>query len=211
MTKLYLTRHGETEWNKEGRMQGFGDSPLSELGILQGEWLRDRIKDTEIDVIYSSPIGRAYETAKIVRGTRDIEIIKCHGLKELNMGLWEGRTQEDIKAEDKENHFNFWNVPSKYVPTGNGETFYEVKDRSFDTIMDIVKNNKGKRILIVSHTITIKGFWTRLENKSIDELWKEPFIKQTSLTEIDFKEDSFEIKLRADISHHKYSFKEFNE
>lgn len=62
MTKLYLTRHGETEWNEKGIIQGWGDSPLTALGIKQAEWLRDRMKDIHIDVIYASPIGRAYNT-----------------------------------------------------------------------------------------------------------------------------------------------------
>ncbi|EQB85893.1 hypothetical protein M918_16965 [Clostridium sp. BL8] len=76
MTRLYITRHGETLWNTEGRMQGWNDSPLTDLGIKQAEWLRDRIQDEKIDAIYSSPSNRAFKTAEIVRGGREIEIIK---------------------------------------------------------------------------------------------------------------------------------------
>ena len=211
MTKLYLTRHGETEWNEEGRMQGWGNSPLTELGKNQAIWLRERMKDLHIDVIYSSPIGRAYNTAKIIRGDRDIPLI-CHdGLKEMSFGDWEGQDQETIKSMEKENHFNFWNVPSKYIPTGNGETFNEVKERSLKTINDILQKEKGKTILIVTHTITLKSYLTELENKDIDTLWDHPFIKQTSLTEINFTEYGYEIPLVACMEHHKYSKKEYNE
>lgn len=59
MIKILLVRHGETEWNKVGKMQGWGDSPLSELGRNQARWLNERLKDVKIDKIYSSPTGRA--------------------------------------------------------------------------------------------------------------------------------------------------------
>ena len=210
MTKLYITRHGETEWNTKGMMQGWRDSPLTDLGKSQGQWLRDRIKDLHIDVIYSSPSGRAYETAKIIKGDRDIEIILDDGLREIKMGQWEGLSQDEIKELGEENHFNYWNSPSKYVPVG-GETFYEVRDRSYETITRILEKEKGKTILIVTHTITLKGFLNKLQNKHIDEIVKSPFIKQTSLTEIDFNEDGYEILKLACMEHHEYSRKEYNE
>jgi len=210
MTKLYITRHGETEWNTKGMMQGWGNSPLTELGKEQGRWLRDRIKDLHIDVIYSSSSGRAYETAEIIKGDRDIEIILDDGLREINMGQWEGLDQEEIKNLGEENHFNFWNSPSKYVPAG-GEDFYEVRDRSYETITKILEKEKGKTILIVTHTITLKGFLNKLQDKHIDEIVQPPFIKQTSLTEIDFNEDGYEILNLACMEHHEYSRKEFNE
>lgn len=224
MTKLYITRHGETQWNTKGIMQGWGNSPLTELGRMQGQWLRDRMKDLHIDVIYTSPSGRAYETAEIIRGNRQIEIIKDKGLQEINVGKWEGLSQEEIKARNEENHFNFWNMPSKYK-SEDGEDYYKVRDRSFETITKILEKEKGKTILIVTHTITLKGFLNKLENKEVDEIVKPPFIKQTSLTEIDFKEHEsnmiiddeekckleYEIHNLACMNHHEYSRKEFNE
>ena len=211
MTKLYITRHGETEWNTKGMMQGWGNSPLTELGREQGKWLRDRIKDLHIDVIYSSPSGRAYETAKIIKGNRDIELLTDEGLKEINMGNWQGLSQEEIKALGEENYFNYWNFPSKYIPTGGGESYYELRDRSYEAITKILEKEKGKTILIVTHTVALKGFLNKLQNKHIDEIVQPPFIKQTSLTEIDFNEDGYEIINLACMDHHEYSRKEFNE
>lgn len=211
MTKVYLTRHGETEWNEKGIMQGWGDSPLTELGKNQAKWLGERIKDLHIDVIYASPIGRAFNTAEIIRGNREIQLIAHDGLKEIKIGGWEGLSQEEMKAISEENYFNFWNVPSKYIPTGNGENFYEVKDRAFKAINEIIEKEKGKTILIVTHTITLKSYLTALENRNIDTLWEPPFIKQTSLTEINFTEEGYDIPLLACMEHHKYSRKEFNE
>lgn len=211
MTKVYLTRHGETEWNEKGIMQGWGDSPLTELGKKQAKWLGERMKDLHIDVIYTSPIGRALNTAKIVKGDRDIPLIEYDGLKEIQIGGWEGLNQEEMKSLSEENYYNFWNVPSKYIPTGDGEIFNEVKDRSFNAISEIIEKEKGKTILIVTHTITLKSYLTALEKRDIDTLWDEPFIKQTSLTEINFNDEGYEIPLLACMEHHKYSRKEFNE
>ena len=211
MTRLFLTRHGETKWNEEGRMQGWGDSPLTELGIKQGEWLRDRMAETKIDVIYSSPSGRAYKTAEIIRGDRDIEIIKDEGLKEIGVGNWEGLNQEEIQGIDTINYFNFWNLPSKYVPKDKGETFRDVMERSCQTISNILRKEKGKNILIVTHTVTLKAYLCILQNREVDTLWEPPFIKQTSLTEIEFEEESFNIPIMACMRHHKFSKSEFNE
>ncbi|MBB6624134.1 histidine phosphatase family protein [Clostridium gasigenes] len=210
MTKLYITRHGETEWNTKGIMQGFGNSPLTELGREQGKWLRDRMKDLHIDVIYSSPSGRAYETAEIIKGDRDIELLADDGLREINMGQWEGLCQDEIKELSEENHFNFWNLPSKYISVA-GENYYESRERSYNTIIKILEKEKGKTILIVTHTVTLKGFLNMLQNQEIDSIVKPPFIKQTSLTEIDFNEDGYKIINLACMEHHEYSRKEFNE
>ncbi|MBU3088250.1 histidine phosphatase family protein [Clostridium gasigenes] len=210
MTKLYITRHGETEWNTKGIMQGFGNSPLTELGREQGKWLRDRMKDLHIDVIYSSPSGRAYETAEIIKGDRDIELLADDGLREINMGQWEGLCQDEIKELSEENHFNFWNLPSKYISV-DGENYYESRERSYNTITKILEKEKGKTILIVTHTVTLKGFLNMLQNQEIDSIVKPPFIKQTSLTEIDFNEDGYKILNLACMEHHEYSRKEFNE
>ncbi|NKF08479.1 histidine phosphatase family protein [Clostridium gasigenes] len=210
MTKLYITRHGETEWNTKGIMQGFGNSPLTELGREQGKWLRDRMNDLHIDVIYSSPSGRAYETAEIIKGDRDIELLADDGLREINMGQWEGLCQDEIKELSEENHFNFWNLPSKYISVA-GENYYESRERSYNTITKILEKEKGKTILIVTHTVTLKGFLNMLQNQEIDSIVKPPFIKQTSLTEIDFNEEGYKILNLACMEHHEYSRKEFNE
>ncbi|MGL5574908.1 MAG: histidine phosphatase family protein [Sarcina sp.] len=210
-TKLYLTRHGETIWNTEGRFQGWANSDLTDLGVKQAKWLERRIRDLQIDIIYSSPTGRAYQTAEILRANRNLKIITDDGLREINVGVWEGKNQEEIKSLCMDNHYNFWNVPSMYVPTKGGESYKEMLDRSFNAISEIVKKNEGKRILVVTHTITIKSFMCMLEKREIDTLWHEPFVKQTSLTEIDFNSDEYEILLNADMSHHEYSFREFNE
>lgn len=198
--KIYITRHGQTLWNVEKRMQGWNDSPLTKLGIKQAQCLQQRLDDIQIDVIYSSPIKRAYNTAKIVRGTKSIPIITDNRLKELNMGKWEGMLQKDIEDKYKEQLYNFWNEPSKYVPIG-GETFQQVKDRGQDFINYLIKKYNDKNILIVTHTMAIKGIMNYIEKSSIKRFWGPPFIEPTSLTIVNIEDNKFHILQNADASH----------
>ncbi|WP_010295411.1 histidine phosphatase family protein [Clostridium senegalense] len=212
MTKLYITRHGETEWNKLGKMQGWNDSPLTELGKVQAQWLRDRVENINFSKIYTSSSDRAYKTAEIIKGDRDIEIVPSLDLREIRLGVWQGLTQEEISELNKENHYNYWNKPEKYITVEGAESFEEVRDRAYRTIMKMVRENKGKEILVVTHTTVLKGFMCALQKKEIKDLWEPPFIKQTSLTVVEFDEDeNYKIITNADASHHQYTFKEYNQ
>ncbi|MEG0613882.1 MAG: histidine phosphatase family protein [Clostridium sp.] len=210
-TTVYLTRHGQTVWNVEGRMQGWNDSPLTELGIKQAEWLKDRLEGVKIDYIYSSSSGRAYETAKIVNKDRNIRIVNHDGLREIKLGEFQGLTQNEIKALSDSQYFNYWNRPELYEPIGEGETIKELIDRVYRVVNEIVSENKGKSILIVTHTMPIKALLCKLENIDIKGFWGEPYIKQTSLTTIEFDGEGHNIVECADTSHHEYQVREFNE
>jgi broad specificity phosphatase PhoE len=201
MTTLYITRHGETEWNIEGRMQGWNDSPLTMLGLNQAYWLCDRLKDIEFKVIYSSPSGRAYKTAEILRGERNIEIIAEDTLMEINLSHWEGLDQKHIIDKDKKQFENYWNMPQLYKPY-SGEDFLQVQHRVTRGISQILKEHKNENILIVTHTMALKVLMASLENRPISTIWDPPNIKQTSLTIIEVTDDKINIKMHADASHH---------
>ena len=97
--KLYIIRHGTTKWNVERRLQGRKDSELTEEGIKRAIMLRDRLQDVDFDMIYSSPLNRALETAKIIKGQRNIEIIIHKSLCELDFGNWEGMQISEIERK----------------------------------------------------------------------------------------------------------------
>jgi probable phosphoglycerate mutase len=201
-TTIYITRHGQTEWNVEKRMQGWSDSPLTELGIQQAKWLEERLKDTKLDVIYSSPINRALSTANIVNSKRNIPIYTDLRLKEINMGIWEGLTQDEIQKSYSKELYNFWNVPELYKPY-NGETFYQIRQRTEEFIKEIISKNIGKDILIVTHTITLKSIMCFFQNTLIEDFWGPPYIHPTSLTVVRAENQNFKVLLNADTSHLK--------
>ena len=116
---LYVIRHGETKWNVERRLQGRSDVELNEYGIYLAEVTAEALKDVNFDVIYSSPLIRAYKTAEIIRGDRNINIITDDRLKEMCFGDYEGKVTDTLPDE----FWKFFDDPVNFVPAGNGETY----------------------------------------------------------------------------------------
>lgn len=201
-TKIYIVRHGQTEWNVQKRLQGHKDSPLTKLGIQQAEWTRDYMKDIPIDIIYSSTTGRAYKTAQIIRGDRDIPIIAEDDLREINMGNWEGRKVSDIEKEEPEMFYCFWNAPHLYKTT-TGETYLDVQKRALKVVKNIMNLHRGKTVLIVTHTTTLKLIMAYFEGRPLSKLWDLPYIHPCSINMVEIKDDEWKIRLHGDISHYK--------
>lgn len=187
-TTLFITRHGQTLWNTQKRMQGGRIRHLLSWALNKpSRWVKE-MANTNIDYIYTSPIGRAFKTAEIVRGCRDIKMIKDDRIREINMGIWEGMSQEEIDNLYKEQLFNFWNAPHLYKPLG-GESFMQVKQRTQNFIEQIVKENKGKVVLIVTHTVALKSIMSYINDISLERLWSPPYIHPTSLTKVEIKDN----------------------
>ncbi|WP_130806359.1 histidine phosphatase family protein [Senegalia massiliensis] len=199
MTKLYLTRHGQTQWNIEARFQGQMGSPLTQKGIKDAENLRDRLKEVEFQAIYSSPQSRAYDTANIIKGDRKINIITDDRLKEMNFGDWEGIKGDEIKKKYFKMFDNLWNSPMDYKPN-SGESYKDVYNRVIPAIEDIKKQHDGK-VLIVAHGIVLAIIMMYVEGRTIDNLWKEQVLPNTSLTIVEAENDKFDIKMYGDTSH----------
>ena len=94
---IYLIRHGETDYNREKRLQGETDIPLNSRGIELAQMTAQGMKGLHFDRVYTSPLVRAVKTAEIIRGDRDIPIIPTDGLKEISFGDYEGLTIKDGK------------------------------------------------------------------------------------------------------------------
>lgn len=113
---LYITRHGQTQWNVEGRMQGSLDSPLTGEGVRQAQALADRMAGVPLDAIYSSPTPRSWATAETLRGVRDLPLHAEARIREICMGAWEGQRDDALKADHPEQFGAFWKTPHLYVP-----------------------------------------------------------------------------------------------
>src|SRR3989344_5835107 len=91
LTTFYIVRHGQTEWNTKGLLQGHGDSPLTYLGVKQAEQIRDELKSIHFDAIFSSDLLRAKRTAEIVALERKIAVKTTQALRERDFGHFEGK------------------------------------------------------------------------------------------------------------------------
>lgn len=189
MTIIYITRHGETKWNKESRFQGNLNSDLTEKGIMGAELLSFRMENIELDYIIASPLKRAYETAEVIRGNKNIEIIADDGLKEINLGDFEGMTLKEIQSIYNEQFIQLQEDPfNNSYP--NGESLIEFYDRVVNSFKGIIEKYKGKKILIVAHGGTVKCIECYYHNKKINKDWMMGVVKNCSLTCIEVDDNN---------------------
>ena len=166
--KLYFVRHGETDMNARNMFYGWYDADINEKGISQAEELREAFREIHIDKIYSSDLTRALHTAQIIADGRPVEIVP--DLREMAYGIWENRTWESMTESDRE-LLKKWRYDWTNLEIPEGETFMGFYDRVTSGLDKIIKENKGKHVLIVSHNGALsamhchltgagpKGFW----------------------------------------------------
>lgn len=201
MTKIYITRHGQTEWNVEKRFQGHRDSNLTELGVKQAKWLGESLRDVEFDVILSSPAGRTMSTANYIRGHRKIAIIPDPNFYEINLGSWEGVKASDIKEKCPEELYHFWERPDLFQ-SSNGENFKDLVERVGKGIEGVIEEYQGKAILIVTHAAALKAIITYIEGKELKDLWRGAFMHPTCLNILEVDKNGRRFTLQGDISHY---------
>ncbi|KGM44664.1 histidine phosphatase family protein [Neobacillus niacini] len=200
MITLYITRHGETDWNREKRMQGWLDSNLTDNGVKNAVCLGERLKETELTAIFSSPSGRTRETASLIRGERDIPVIYDENLREIKLGQWEGKTHSSIKELYPTEFESFWNTPHLFTTVG-GERFEETRARAIQVLERIKREYKSGNILIVTHSVVIKCLYSFFKNTPIETLWDPPYIHDTSLTIVEMADNGYKLVLEGDITH----------
>ena len=148
MTTLLLARHGESDWNRARRWQGFADRPLTARGRAQAAALAERLEKFQLDAVYSSDLARAGSTAQAVAEAQGLEVMQLPALREVDVGEWQGLTRDE--AEDRfPDGFRRWQAGG----TGweKGETYGEMSARVLKTVTRITRDHEGGRVLIVSH------------------------------------------------------------
>lgn len=200
MARLFLTRHGQTNWNIEKRMQGRADSELTQQGYEAAFNLGNRLNNVDIDVIISSPSPRAVRTAEVLRGKRKLDIALDEHFLEMDVGNWEGLKESKIKQMFPQNYRLFWEQPHLYK-SEKGEDFYQVHERVFPRFKRLVEEYTDQNILIVTHSVVLKILMAHFERRPMEKLWEGPYIYSTSLSIVDVKDDSYEIVQYADTSH----------
>lgn len=197
MVTIYLTRHGQTEWNLEKRLQGRGNSPLTAFGIERARELSTRIDEMKIDTIYTSPIERAYKTAEILKGNKEIPLISDNGLMEMNFGDFEGQIMEEIMESNPNWDMHLIMQGNIEMRAPNGETLKEVRERVRETIDKIILESDNKTILIVAHGITLKALMYYFKDSEVNS----EVMGQATLTKIIVDKNEFKIEYKNDGTH----------
>ena len=171
--KIYFIRHGETIWNKEKRIQGKSDIPLNEYGKELAYITAEAVKDINFDVVYSSPLIRAKQTAEILVKNRNMIIHEDSRLTEMCFGEEEGKKISDIHTHPEMKLYQFIHNPENYIPPKGGETFEELYVRCKSFINDIIlpAENKYDSMLIVGHGALIRGFIHNITSRSSKDFW----------------------------------------
>jgi len=154
MTTLLLVRHGETDWNRNGRWQGGSDTPLNDLGREQARALAQQL-DGDIDVVYSSDLARARETADIVAARLGLEVRVDPRLRERGFGSWEGLTTLEIEERFAEAHGR-WRA-GEGAGADDAETFEDFSARVNRFLADVLRLHPGEEVLVISHGGSIRA------------------------------------------------------
>ena len=162
--KLILIRHGETLWNKEGRIQGTSDIELSPVGIEQARLLALSLKDQPICAIHASPLKRALKTAEIINEHHGKEIQTHADLMEMDQGDFEGFSFKELMACEKD-FLNKWIADPASVRMPNGESLAELQARAWRALETII--SKEQSALVVAHNFTIAAIICRIKNISL--------------------------------------------
>jgi len=153
VTKLLLVRHGETDWNRDGRWQGGSDTRLNDLGREQARALAEQL-DGEIDVLYSSDLARARETAEIVAARLGLEVRLDPRLRERGFGSWEGLTTIEIEERFADAHRRW--LAGEGAGADDAEAFEDFSARVEDFLSDVLRLHPGEDVLVISHGGSIR-------------------------------------------------------
>jgi len=155
VTRLFLVRHGTTAATEEDRFSGSAGAELSAEGRRQAARLGERLSPQNLAAVYSSPLSRAVETARIIAGHCRLEPVVRDGLREISHGHWEGMKREDVERQFGPEYDSWEADPFTFAPAG-GESGVEVLARALPVIREIVAAHQGGQVLVVSHKATLR-------------------------------------------------------
>ena len=196
--KILLVRHGETDWNVAKRIQGSTDTPLNETGIEQAKRLAEELakRETPIIGVYTSKLERAAKTAEYVAEKIGKECIVLPGLEEINFGLWEGITWEQVE-EQFPVEYQTWRQNRRYGHPPKGESYQELVERVVVALQKVIKelktdnlannqNNSVKGdIVVVTHSADIMALMSFINDTPFHEMVKRYKTANTAIVEIE--------------------------
>lgn len=168
--KIYLVRHGETDWNQAGLLQGQTDIALNAQGLEQAREAAERLKEVPFEIAFCSPLIRAKRTAETIIGDRKITITTDERLRELNFGPWEGVDIRTIKDAASQPFTN----PGSYIPPEGAESFAQLYKRSGEFVDQVLLPLEGtyETVLVVAHGGVNRSILNPILNIPVDDFWR---------------------------------------
>jgi broad specificity phosphatase PhoE len=148
VTTILLARHGETDWNREGRFQGHADPPLNRTGRAQAVDLSVALMAEQLAAVYSSPLRRALETAEVLAASHGLEPVPVDELREVDVGSWSGLTRAEVEERFPAQFARWLDYGQGWE---DGETYEEMGRRAVDALLRLAAAHDGERVLAVTH------------------------------------------------------------
>lgn len=183
--KIYMIRHGETDWNIERKLQGHSDIPLNEEGKRLAEVTARALAHIPFTRIYTSPLLRAKETAMIIKGDRDIPVIEEERIQEIGFGIYEGfYCAEDHYTIPDPDFMQFFTQPEKYIAPEGAETIEHLCERATDFLYELVHTTEYQNdtILLSTHGAALRGLLSTINMNGVAEFWKGGVHKNCAVT-----------------------------
>jgi len=155
MTRVYLVRHGTTDWNKEEIFRGRLDCKLNETGQAEARALAEYFTDIPLQAIYSSPLSRAMETAQAVAEAKALQVVPHPEFIDIDFGEWQGLPLKEVREKYAE-LYRLWRERPEVVHFPGGETLAQVRARAWEGLQKVVRENPEKTALILSHRVVTK-------------------------------------------------------
>lgn len=180
MKRILLIRHGQTDWNVEGRWQGQLEVPLNDIGLQQAQALADHLPGREISAVYSSDLSRAHVTATRVAEAYRLTVKLDKRWRELHLGVLQGLLTNEINSQYAEVALGMRENYLDY-PIPQGETRRAMQDRAYEAYLDIIANEAGPEIAVVSHGGTIRALLMKLFGDNV----LQKSVRNTSISTIE--------------------------
>lgn len=202
MAKIVIVRHGQTNWNIEGKWQGHSDIPLNTTGVQQAAQAAEQLKNERIDHVYSSDLSRAIETARTINQHHQKQIWTDARLREQNLGRWEGIYHKDIQKIYPDEWEAFTKNPASTEIVG-GESVGQLSKRVKDVFTEIAERHPNERVLVVAHGLAIAVFLCHIQGKPLEDAYHLIIDNATPVFiewngETDLELDSLPVRLRLD-------------
>lgn len=194
--EIYIVRHGETVWNREKRLQGTSDIELNEEGRRLARETGKNLWNVEFDIVYASPLKRAYETAELITAKRPITIIRDNRIREIGFGVLEGKTTDQMTEEERKRVNQFFEAPESYIPAEGGEQIEDAAKRAAEFIKEQIEplEEKGyKRIMIVAHGAINKAMMMYIKQHGKQLFWSGGFQKNCNAIIVDYKNGCYQV------------------
>jgi len=198
-TRVYLVRHGETFWNRERRMQGLLDSPLTPLGEAQAGALADALRDSGITAIFSSDLGRARATAGFLCAATGLAVRTDQRLRERDYGDVQGLTWAEVEARHPQVYASLRTRDPLYVPPG-GESLLQFRERVVSGLTQIAEGSRGGRIVAVAHGGVVGIMYRHVQSIPLEEPRDYPLLN-ASINRFRYAAQTWQLEAWGDISH----------